>query len=146
MASNAGATAQTSTNGSCLCGSVNYRVNGDLRAVWQCHCRRCQKVTGNFMAASGALAANIIVEEFDALRWYRPLDDPTVAYAFCRGCGSSLFWRVVDQGDQPEHWSICAGTLDDAVGLLTEAVWFSDHAAAHTHLDPTAVHLPATDL
>ena len=98
------------------------------------------------MAASGALAADIAVEQFDALRWYRPDDDPNVAYAFCRRCGSSLFWRVVDQGDRPEHWSICAGTLDDAVGLSTEAVWFSDRAASHTHLDPTAEHSqPATE-
>ena len=62
MASDAGATPPTSTNGSCLCGSVHFKVIGDLRPVWQCHCLRCQKVTGNFMAASGALAANIIVE------------------------------------------------------------------------------------
>jgi hypothetical protein len=98
------------------------------------------------MAASGALSADITVEEIDALRWYHPHDDPNVAYAFCRRCGSSLFWRVIDQGGQPEHWSICAGTLDDAVGLSTDAVWFSDHAAPHTHLDPTAEHIPATGL
>jgi hypothetical protein len=97
------------------------------------------------MAASGALTADIAVEQSDALRWYRPDDDPNVAYAFCRRCGSSLFWHVVDQGDRPEHWAICAGTLDDAVGLSTEAVWFSDRAASHTHLDPTAEHLPVTD-
>jgi hypothetical protein len=97
------------------------------------------------MAASGALAADIAVEQFDALRWYRPVDDPNVTYAFCRRCGSSLFWRVVDQRDRPEHWAICAGTLDAAVGLSTEAVWFSDHAAAHTYLDPTAEHLLATN-
>jgi len=29
--------------------------------------------------------------------------------------------------------------------LSTEAVWFSDRAASHTHLDRTAEHLPATD-
>ena len=145
MATDSDANTQTGTHGSCLCGSVHYTVRGPLRPVWQCHCRRCRKVTGNFMAASGAVAADITVEQFDALRWYHPDDDPNVAYAFCRRCGSSLFWRVVDQGDQPEHWSICAGTLDDAVGLSTEAVWFSDHAAAYTHLDPTAEHLPATD-
>ena len=150
MASDAGFVAEESargsTLGSCLCGSVQYAVSGSLRPVWQCHCRRCQKVTGNFMAATGALAADITVEQFDALRWYCPDDDPNVAYAFCRRCGSSLFWRIVDQGDQPEHWSICAGTLDTAVALSTEAVWFSDHAATHTHLDPSAQHIPATDV
>lgn len=132
-------------HGSCLCSSVQYTVIGPLRAVWQCHCGRCQKTTGNFMAASGAAAANIDIQQFDALRWYSPSDDSNVAYGFCRRCGSSLFWRVIDQGDQLERWSICAGSLDESTDLTTEAIWFSDQAAPHTHLDPTAEHLRAAD-
>ncbi len=134
------------TPGSCLCGSVQYTVSGSLRPVWQCHCKRCKKITGNFMAASGAPVANIAVEQFGALTWFSPDDDPNVAYAFCRQCGSSLFWRTLDQDPAAEYWSICAGTLDDTAGLTTEAVWFSDHAAEHTHLDPDAQHLPSTNV
>ncbi len=137
---------QQVTHGGCLCGAVKYTVSGPLRPIWQCHCVRCQKTTGNFMAASGALATNIAVDQTGALTWFSPDDDANVAYAFCRHCGSSLFWRIVDQDPADEHWSICAGTLDDAVGLRTEAVWFTDHAAAHTHLDPGAEHLASTDL
>lgn len=125
------------TSGSCLCGGVRYRVDGPLRDVWQCHCRRCQKVTGNFMAASGALLADIAFESDGTLTWYAPDDDPDVAYAFCNRCGSSLFWRVGGPHGDPLRLSICAGTLDDAVGLHTKAIWFADDAAAHTHLDPT---------
>lgn len=134
------------TQGSCLCGSLHYTVSGPLRPVWQCHCIRCTKITGNFMAASGAPAANIAVDHFGALRWFSPADDPSVAYAFCRHCGSSLFWRTLDQDPAHEYWSICAGTLDDAAELTTETVWFSDRAAAHTHLDPYAQHFASTDL
>jgi hypothetical protein len=135
-----------STRGSCLCGSVQYTVSGPLRPVWQCHCVRCKKITGNFMAASGAPAANISVDQLGALTWFRPEDDRNVAYAFCQQCGSSLFWRTVDQDPAIELWSICAGTLDDDAGLGTEAVWFSDQAAAHTNLDPHAQHFPSTNL
>ena len=134
------------THGGCLCGSVQYTVSGPLRPVWQCHCVRCQKVTGNFMAATGALAADITLNHLGALNWFHPGDDPNVAYAFCRRCGSTMFWRMMDQDPADERWSICAGTLDDAVGLRTEAIWFSDHAAAHTHLDPTVEHLTSNDL
>ena len=133
------------THGSCLCESVQFTVTGPLRPVWQCHCRRCQKITGNFMAASGALAADITLEHFGALTWFQPADDRNVAYGFCRRCGSSLFWRTMDQDPAEAHWSICAGTLDDASGLRTEAIWFSDHAAAHTYLDPDAEHLTADE-
>jgi hypothetical protein len=114
--------------------------------VWQCHCIRCQKITGNFMAATGALAADITLHQFGDLRWFHPADDVNVAYGFCRRCGSSLFWRTVDQDPADEHWSICAGTLDDGADLRTEVVWFSDQAAPHTHLDPTAEHLTSTEL
>jgi len=134
--------------GSCLCGVIQYSVHGELRPVWQCHCVRCQKSTGNFMAATAALAADIVVEQFDALRWFQPDDDPNVAYGFCRRCGSSLFWRVIDhpyQADQPEQWSICAGTLDDAPSLVTESVWFSDQAARHNDLDPNVERRLSTD-
>lgn len=137
---------QPTTSGSCLCGSVRYTVRGALRSVWQCHCVRCQKITGNFMAASAAPAADITVDDIESLTWFHPHDDPNVAYAFCQGCGSSLFWRTVDQDPPHEYWSICAGTLDDASGLTTDAVWFSDHAAAYTHLDPNAEHLHSTDI
>ena len=139
-------TSDQTTNGSCLCGEVRYTVAGPLRQVFQCHGIRCQKITGNFMAASAAQASDITVEQRGALTWFHPQDDPNVAYAFCGRCGSSLFWRVVDQNGDDEHWSICAGTLDDAVGLTTEAVWFSDHAASYTRLDPQAIHGASTEL
>ncbi|NND74628.1 MAG: GFA family protein [Ilumatobacter sp.] len=125
------------TNGSCLCGGVRYRVDGPLRDVLQCHCHRCQKVTGNFMAASGAPLAAITFDAESTLTWYSPADDPNVAYGFCARCGSSLFWRLVDQGDDDVHVSICAGTFDDAEGLRTTEIWFAEQAAAHTPLDPT---------
>lgn len=126
-----------STAGSCLCGGVRFRVDGPLRDVWQCHCPRCQKITGNFMAATAAALADVAFAADDTLTWYSPEDDPNVAYGFCARCGSSLFWRVVDRGDQAPQLSICAGTLDDASGLRTTAIWFADDAAEHTPLDPS---------
>lgn len=137
--------ASVTARGSCLCGSVRYTVDGPLRDVLQCHCIRCQKVTGNFMAASGARDADVDIADDGSLRWYSPDDDPDVMYGFCQRCGSSLFWRVVDQGPDP-FLSICAGTLDDAPPLATNAIWFADRAASHTSLDPAIEHIASTDL
>lgn len=134
------------TKGSCLCEGVRYSVTGPLRNVLQCHCTRCQKFTGNFMAASGAFERAITIDSADTLTWFSPRDDANVAYAFCSRCGSSLFWRVIDQADEDAHWSICAGTLDDAPDLVTEAIWFSDHAAPHTHLDVSVTWLSSAML
>jgi hypothetical protein len=137
---------EPTTNGSCLCGGVRYSVLGPLRDVWQCHCSRCKKTSGNFVAASGALLKDIRFRADETLTWYRPDDDPNVSYAFCRRCGASLFWRVVDQGDVDQHVSVMAGALDDAHGLRTTAVWFADHADEHTPLDPSIDHLDSSDL
>ena len=38
--------------GRCLCGAVNYRVDGPLRPVVACHCGQCQRTSGHFVAAT----------------------------------------------------------------------------------------------
>jgi len=98
------------------------------------------------MAASGALQQNITIESVDTVTWFSPPDDANIAYAFCSRCGSSLFWRVVDQEDDASHWSICAGTLDDRTGLATDEVWFSDRVASYTRLDDSVVWLSSVEL
>ena len=37
--------------GSCHCGAVRFRVEGALGDASVCHCRMCQKASGNFYAA-----------------------------------------------------------------------------------------------
>ncbi len=34
--------------GGCQCGAVRYRVEGTLGDPHLCHCRMCQKASGNF--------------------------------------------------------------------------------------------------
>lgn len=122
----------------CLCGAVRYAVTGPIRDVFACHCHRCRRTSGNFVAASAAPTGAITFDADDTLRWYAPDDDPGVEYGFCERCGSSLFFRVVGS----DSVSLMAGTFDDTAGLRTTEVWFADHAADHVTLDPVAVHHP----
>jgi hypothetical protein len=124
--------------GSCLCGGVRYAAAPPLRDVLECHCHRCQRTSGNFVAATAAPESSITFDAEATLRWYRPADDPNVAYGFCAECGSSLFFRVVDE----PSISIMAGTLDGPTGLRTREVWFSANAADHVALDPQPAHFP----
>jgi len=74
------------------------------------------------MAATSAAVADIELEGESLLGWYHPVEH--ASYGFCRECGSSLFWRA---SDQPERWSICAGTLDPPTHLVTtDALWVSE--------------------
>jgi hypothetical protein len=73
------------------------------------------------MAATAAAPDHVRFDAADTLRWYAPVDDPTVHYGFCGVCGSSLFWRA---DAHPEKLSICAGPLDGPTGLVTTQAWW----------------------
>ncbi len=127
--------------GACLCGAVTWSTDAPLRPVLECHCLRCQRITGNFMAATATPTADLDISG-DRLRWYSPDDDANVAYGFCGTCGASLFYRsgIVDGSNSIT--SICAGSINGPSGLRTEAVWFADDAADHVRLDPGVPTFP----
>ena len=116
--------------GRCTCEGVVYEVRGPLRPVINCHCWRCRRSTGHFMAATAAARDDLVLLERSSLQWYDATDQ--VQYGFCRRCGSTLFWRA---SDKPDHVSIAAGTLDPPTGLTTEAVLFTDSASDYHRLD-----------
>lgn len=77
------------------------------------------------MAATAADVSDLRIDDRESsLRWYFPV--PESGYAFCRRCGSSLFWQ--SQHAQTRI-SICAGTLDPPTGLTTVQAWWTDEAS-----------------
>ena len=82
------------------------------------------------MAASAATRSDVDIEHDDTLAWHDPA--PGVHYGFCRTCGSSLFWYT---DERPEHWAICAGTLEPPTGLATtHAIWLRHTSDYHPRL------------
>ena len=42
-------------SGGCQCGAIRYKISGELGYPHICHCRMCQKASGNFfMALAGS--------------------------------------------------------------------------------------------
>ncbi|HEX9516990.1 MAG TPA: GFA family protein [Streptosporangiaceae bacterium] len=114
-----------SASGRCLCGAISFKVSGTLRDVFNCHCHRCRRFTGHYMAATAADVADLEIEDRDLnLQWFYPV--PEAGYAFCKKCGSSLFWQ--SQAAQGRI-SICAGTLDPPTGLRTVQAWWATEAS-----------------
>ena len=100
-------------SGGCLCGAVRYKVSGPLRDVVFCHCTMCQKLHGAAGAHTKAQKSDVAFTDESGLAWYASSD--RARRGFCRICGSSLFWDLVNQ----PGIGILAGTLDPPAGLRT---------------------------
>jgi len=94
--------------GSCLCGAVAYSA-GPVESASHCYCTMCQKQHG---AAAGTYAnvarAGVSIERgADFVTEYASSDHGR--RAFCRRCGSTLFWR---SEQSPDRIAVTLGTLD----------------------------------
>lgn len=76
--------------GACLCGRVQYQVNGPLEMFHICHCTQCRRSTGS------AHASNIFTSK-DNIEWlagedlvkrFDPDEPGVISKAFCTHCGS----------------------------------------------------------
>ncbi len=99
--------------GSCLCGGVRYRLDGQARDVVNCFCGQCQKTSGHYVAATRVAKTDLTIEQGDTLRWYDSSKE--AKRGFCRQCGGNLFW----DNNTEDSISIMAGTLDKPTGLQT---------------------------
>jgi hypothetical protein len=113
--------------GQCACGAVRFTLAGQLRPVVNCHCHRCRRISGHHVAATSADLDQIDLAPTDQLSWYEA--SAGVFYGFCAKCGSSLFWK---NDNEPDRWSIGAGTLDPPTGLETElTIWTAEASDYH---------------
>jgi len=125
-----------STHGRCMCGSVDFTIDSELRDVVNCHCHRCRRWSGHYWAATAASPTELRIADDTTLAWYSPADG--IEYGFCRTCGSSLFWRLANR---PDLISVSAGSLDQPTGLHTTAqIWMAEHGDYHPPLPGVAEH------
>ncbi len=118
-------------SGGCQCGAVRYRIDGDLGNAGICHCRMCQKASGN-------AALPLVSAPAAALHWTRGKvsefrTTPVTARGFCSQCGTPLY--MYEDGDSV--YEITIASLDDpeaappthAVGIESKLSWFDALAA-----------------
>ncbi len=92
-------------HGSCLCGSVAFKISGDLAPPSACHCSQCRKQSGHFWASAHVPDQNLTLTTQDSLRWYNA--SGTAKRGFCSTCGSFLFWKHNDE----DNISVAMGAL-----------------------------------
>ncbi len=117
-------TTSGSLAGGCLCGAVRYGVSAPPLNVRICHCRLCQKATGQpfFARAIFPRDAVTIQGETQAFKSSEDLER-----RFCATCGTSLFAGRISA---PERMAVTLATLDDPSALAPDAqFWTSSRIA-----------------
>jgi len=106
--------------GRCLCGAVDFKIDGKLRPVSNCHCSQCRKTTGHFGAFTAVDRKDLSFNEDKGLKWFQSSE--SARRGFCQECGSTLFF------DMPERdiIAIAAGSLETPTGLSTSSHIFVD--------------------
>lgn len=107
--------------GSCLCGSIRYEIDGELSDFGYCHCKSCRKASGSAHGANIGIArsnlkladSNSYLKEFES--------SPGKLRVFCSNCGSPIFAYL---GSNPEIVRIRLGTLDTALAKTAKAHTF----------------------
>jgi len=111
--------------GSCLCGTVRFKVEGAFDSLYLCHCQHCKKDTGS------AHAANLFSQSAK-LSWQSGADAVTTftlpgtrhSRSFCKFCGSAL-----PNTQAAGVLIVPAGSLDTDVSILPTAHIFSSSKA-----------------
>lgn len=118
-------------SGSCLCGAISYRIDGDLERIQICHCEQCRKAQG------GPFATNIPVlsDKFTItagegkLKGYESPTRKGKFRMFCGDCGSPMYSHLEFD---PKFVRVRAGTIDEPVAAVikhhqfvaSKASWF----------------------
>ena len=105
--------------GACLCGAVRFEATIAAPEIGACHCAQCRRWTGGsplmtVRVTDLRIQDEEFVHEFQISDWG--------VRAFCRKCGSNIYWRMADG----EVKSIAVGLLDDQSGLTVTEEIFSD--------------------
>jgi len=131
-------------SGGCSCGRVQYRLEGDIGPLVNCHCQFCRRAHGAAFvtvcwvprAAVQLVAGAEAVKTFGRGDGYR---------CFCEHCGARLWNGLVSV---PEFVSLVVASLDEApdqrpvmhVNVESKAAWYDilDGAPQHAALPPAA--------
>jgi len=114
------------TRGSCLCGAIQFEIDGQTTEIGMCHCSKCRKVSGTASNASLMVAR-------DGLRWLSG-EDSLCRFALEDGWGA---WRCAACGSPAPmlhpgggaYW-VPAGLLDADPGVRVAGHIFVGSKAA----------------
>jgi hypothetical protein len=110
-------------SGGCLCGRVRYSATGTPLNVRICHCRICQKATGQAFFARAVYPRSAVTIDGETQAYH---STPELARHFCPQCGTPLFALRAEA----DIIAVALGTLDEPGALPPEVNVFTATAVA----------------
>lgn len=96
--------------GGCLCENVRYEAEVFLKSGYYCHCRICQKSTGQPAEITVPIKAGSLTFVKSEPKYYVSSDYGR--RGFCEDCGSRLVWKAMDP-DNDWLTNVTVGSLDN---------------------------------
>lgn len=110
--------------GGCLCGAVRL-IARDLRdSFGACHCEMCRRWTGSALLGVTVPAGNLTWEGAEHIATCQT--SGWAERAWCRECGSGLWFRVTVPGDHSGDFELPIGLFDDAGGMVMSSEIYID--------------------
>jgi len=101
--------------GGCQCGAVRFRVEGALGDASVCHCRMCQKASGNFYLPLVSVRGAKLAWTRGEPKRFRSSNH---GYrGFCADCGTPLTYEA------PDGVALTIATFDDPAKIVPRIQW-----------------------
>lgn len=114
-------------HGSCLCGGVRYHATLPVNHASHCYCTMCRKHHGAGAGSYVNVASRGFVIDTGQSLITEFASSPMARRGFCSVCGSSLYWRSLDELDAI---ALALGTLDEDYQGPVEKTWFAEQKPA----------------
>ena len=107
--------ASEARTGGCLCGAVRFTSRLTRSSFGVCHCQMCRRWTGSALMAITVPEADVVWTGADRIA--KRQTSAWAERAWCKDCGSGLFYRITAKGPMSDNLELPLGILDDADGL-----------------------------
>ena len=101
--------------GGCQCGAVRFHVEGALGDASVCHCRMCQKASGNFYLPLVSVGAAKLTWTRGAPKRFRSSNHGS--RGFCGDCGTPLTYEA------PDGVALTIAAFDDPAEIAPRIQW-----------------------
>jgi hypothetical protein len=128
-------------SGGCACGAIRYECAAEPLYMANCHCRDCQRATGNAYCAVVGVSASAFRLTIGTPAVYEKLADSgnTMRRMFCSQCGSLVF---LTRSARPDLVVLAAANIDDPSWVRPARDIYTTSAQPWDHMNPALPKVP----